>query len=239
MSGEDVQTRQEKLEILALIEEKERREQSKKLFKFYPDEGPLRRELYSKHLDFFRAGVTHQERAAISGNRCGKTTLSCYETTLHLTGLYPDWWEGRRFEHAVDWWAAGETSETTRDILQLEFLGPVGKFGTGMIPEDCIAEPPTRRRGVADAVDTVRIKHVSGGISTLGFKSYDQGREKFQGTAKHGVSLDEEPDMNIYIECLARLMTTEGLMICTFTPLLGMSDVVMMYLPDLALGDVK
>jgi len=63
----------------------------------FPSTGPLRRELYPKHLEFFRAGAAHKERAFIAGNRCGKTVAGGYETTLHLTGLYPDWWEGRRF----------------------------------------------------------------------------------------------------------------------------------------------
>lgn len=227
-------TKEEKLELLALLEEKERRKRTRKIFSYYPDEGPLRRELYYKHLQFFKAGSIHQERAAIAGNRCGKTTMGCYEATLHLTGLYPEWWEGRRFEHPVDWWAASDTSETTRDILQYEFLGHITEIGTGMIPKDLIVGEPSRRRGVADAVDTVRVRHVTGGDSVLSFKSYDQGREKFQGTAKHGINLDEEPDAKIYYECLTRLMTTSGLMICTFTPLMGMSEVVFRFLPDLA-----
>lgn len=214
-----------------LLQEKSRREKLNKLSTLYPESGPLRRELYSKHLEFFKAGAIHQERAAIAGNRCGKTIMSCFETAVHLTGLYPKWWEGKRFNHAVEWWAAGETSETTRDILQFELLGPLDQLGTGMIPKDRIIGDPTRRRGVADAVDTVRVRHVSGGISSLGFKSYDQGREKFQGTAKHGISLDEEPDSSVYFECLARLMTTGGLMICTFTPLLGMSEIVQLFMP--------
>lgn len=224
--------REEKIELLKLLEEKERRVKYRKLSTYYPDKGSLRRELYVKHLEFFKAGAEHQERGAIAGNRCGKTTLSCYETTLHLTGLYPEWWEGRRFNHAVDWWAASDTSETTRDILQLEFLGQINDIGSGMIPKDCIVGEPTRRRGMADAIDTVRVKHVSGDISTLSFKSYDQGREKFQGTKKHGISLDEEPSEAIYFECLTRLMTTNGLMICTFTPLNGMSEIVLRYLYD-------
>lgn len=206
-----------------------RRKKENRLFSYYPDTGPLRRELYTKHLEFFEAGAIHQERAAIAGNRCGKTVLGCYEATLHLTGLYPDWWAGRRFDHPVEWWAASDTSETTRDILQYTFMGAFGEFGTGMIPSDCISDF-TRKRGVADALDTVRVKHISGKISNLGFKAYDQGREKFQGTAKHGINLDEEPDSGIYYECLTRLMTTNGLMICTFTPLLGMSEIVMRYL---------
>ena len=88
--------------------------------------------------------------------------------------------------------------------------------------------------GVAGAMDTARIKHVSGGTSVLGFKSYDQRRAKFQGTGKHVIWLDEEPDMSVYSECLIRTMTTDGLVILTFTPLLGLSDVALKFLPDMA-----
>lgn len=231
------ESREDRLEYLKLLEEKAKRERERKVLTYYPDEGPLRRELYAKHMEFFAAGVTHLERAAIAANRVGKTTLSAYETTLHLTGRYPTWWKGRRFKHPVEWWAASDTSETTRDILQLEFLGKIDHIGTGMIPKDYIIGDPSRRRGVSDAVDTVRVKHTSGGESSLSFKSYDQGREKFQGTKKHGVSLDEEPDMGVYTECLTRLMSTtagdeDGLMLCTFTPLKGMSAVVLSFLNE-------
>lgn len=230
-------SRKEKEEQLKLLEEKERRAKYRRLFKYYPASGNLSRDAYSKHVEFFTAGATHMERAAIAANRVGKTTMNAYEATLHLTGLYPDWWAGRRFNHPVEWWAASDTGETTRDILQLEFLGRRGYFGTGMIPGDCIIGEPTMRRGVSDAVDTVAVKHVSGGVSYLSFKSYDQGREKFQGTKKHGISLDEEPDPGVYFECLTRVAATNledenGLMICTFTPLKGMSAVVLMYLNE-------
>jgi len=229
--------RDEKLTLLEILEEKERRAKTRKIFSLYPDDGPLRRELYTKHLKFFRSGKTFLSRASIAGNLTGETTLNGYETALHLTGLYPDWWEGRRFTYPVDWWAASDTGETTRDILQFELLGRIDEIGTGMIPKDCIIGEPTRRRGVADAVDTVRVKHVSGGISTLSFKSYDQGREKFQGKKKHGISLDEEPDLGVYTECLTRLTSTtpgieDGIMLCTFTPLKGMSAVVLMFLNE-------
>jgi phage terminase large subunit-like protein len=226
-----------RLRLIAFSKEAERRIKTRKLLSFYPDSGPLRRELYTKHMEFFAAGTTHLARAAIAANRVGKTTLSAFETTLHLTGKYPNWWPGRRFAHPVDWWAASDTGETTRDISQLEFLGKIGEFGTGMIPKDCIQGEPSHRRGVSDAIDTVRVKHVSGGTSTLAFKSYDQGREKFQGTKKHGISLDEEPPVDVYTECLTRLMATapgdsDGSMICTFTPLKGMSVVVLMFLNE-------
>lgn len=227
--------RSEQFELVELLELKERRTLGKKLSTFFKSEGPLRRELYVKHMTFFAA--PQMERACIAANRVGKTTMSAYETTLHLTGLYPDWWPGRRFDHPVEWWAASDTGETTRDILQLEFLGKIDHIGTGMIPKECIIGEPSRRRGVADSIDTVRVKHVSGGESSLAFKSYDQGREKFQGTKKHGISLDEEPDIRIYTECMTRLMATEpeqqdGSMICTFTPLKGMSAVVLSFLNE-------
>lgn len=169
----------------------------------------------------------------MAANRVGKTVVGAFETTLHLTGAYPDWWQGRRFDEPVEWWAAGDTSETTRDIVQLELLGPKDDMGTGMIPAKALAGEPTARRGVADAVDTARVRHISGGISTLGFKSYDQGRKKFQGTKKHGIWLDEEPEAPIYDECMLRLMTTDGLMLCTFTPLQGLTEIALRYLPDL------
>ena len=87
------------------------------------------------------------------------------------------------------------------------------------------------KAGIPDAFEIVRVRHISGGISTLGLKSYDQRREAFQGTEKHVIWLDEEPPLAIYTECLLRTMTTNGLIICTFTPLLGLSDVVLLFLP--------
>ncbi len=230
-------SRKDKEELLILLDEKERRLMGRKFQSYYPDTGPLRRELYYKHMEFFAAGKKFLERGAIAANRSGKTTLSAFETTCHLTGQYPEWWDGRVYKRPVDWWAASDTTETTRDISQLEFLGPIDRIGTGMIPKDLIIGDPTRRRGVSDAIDTVRVRHVSGGTSTLAFKSYDQGREKFQGTKKDGISLDEEPEMSVYSECLTRVMSTspgeeDGSMICTFTPLKGMSAVVLMYLNE-------
>lgn len=225
----------EKRELLELLEEKERRKKRRKLFDLYPDDGPLRRGLYAKHMRFFRAGATEAERAAIAANRVGKTWgLGAFEATLHLTGLYPEWWEGRRFDHPIDAWVAGDTTETTRDIVQLALMGPVGELGTGMIPGDCIIGEPSKRSGVTGAFDTARIRHSTGGMSYVGFKSYDQGRKKFQGTAKHLVWLDEEPPADVYDECMLRLMTTDGLMIGTFTPLSGISDVVLRFMPHMA-----
>jgi phage terminase large subunit-like protein len=218
-----------------VLTEAQRRHDTNRIADVYPDEGPLRRELYPKHIAFFKAGATHMERAAIAANRVGKTWgIGGYETTVHLTGDYPPWWEERRFESPVDVWAAGDTSETTRDIVQLALMGPINAIGTGLIPAAKIIGEPARRSGTANSIDTVLVQHASGGTSSLGFKSYDQGRRKFQGPGKHVIWLDEEPPSDVYDECLLRLMTTNGLMLATFTPLLGLSDVAMRFLPELA-----
>lgn len=208
-----------------------------KIWSYFPDEGPLRRELYQKHLEFFRMGKVHRERAMIAANRVGKTeTAGGYELTLHLTGEYPKWWEGRTFDKPIDAWAAGDTSKTVRDIIQAKLLGPVHAIGTGLIPARCIVDT-TPKSGVPDAIMDVYVKRasggsdVSGGVSVLGLKSYDQKRISFQGTDKHVIWLDEEPDLGIYTECLTRTVTTNGMIICTFTPLLGLSEVVLLYLP--------
>lgn len=230
-------SRHEKQELLTLLEERERRTRTRKILQYYPDEGPLRRELYPQHMQFFEAGATHRERLMLAANRVGKTEgVGGYETALHLTGEYPAWWKGRRFDRPIHAWAAGDTSKTVRDILQAKLLGTVGQFGTGLIPQSNI-DRTTPKQGIPDAVEAIYVKHKSGGMSVLQFKSYDQGREVFQGTEQDLVWLDEEPDLGIYVECLLRTMTTDGMVMCTFTPLLGLSETVLAFLPSGAIEE--
>lgn len=192
---------------------------------YYPDKGPLRRSLYAKHLQFFEAGHDRRERAFLAANRVGKSEgVGGFETVLHLTGRYPAWWKGRRFNRPIVAWASGDTAKTTRDIIQRILLGPIAEQGTGLIPADSLLRT-TAKPGVADAIEGIFVRHVSGGTSELILKSYDQGREAFQGTNRDLVWLDEEADREIYVECLLRTMTTNGILLLTFTPLCGMTDI--------------
>ena len=155
---------------------------------------------------------------------------------MHLTGRYPDGWDGRTYSKAVAGWAAGVTSEVTRDSVQRVLCGRINAIGTGAIPKDAIKEK-SMKRGVADAIDTMVIRwggggDVQAGESLLGFKSYDQGREKFQAETLDFVWLDEEPDADIYSESLTRTNATGGMVYMTFTPLKGMSEVVKRFLID-------
>lgn len=239
------QSREDQELLALLLSEQIRRQQQKRFYRMFPDEDGLdldgnpvfAREKYVKHLEFFRAGATYRERLAMFGNRVGKTVAGAFETTCHLTGLYPEWWEGRRFATPVRWWAAGKTNETTRDIVQKELLGDIAASGsrkvvsgTGMVPGATIGGI-TWKQGVSDLVDTVKVMHVSGRYSILGFKSYQQGRGSFEGTAQHGAWLDEEPPIDIYGEVLIRTATTDGIVLMTFTPIDGLSETVLQFMP--------
>lgn len=180
---------------------------------------------YSKQTEFHTAGATFRERLLMAGNQLGKTLAGSMEAAIHATGRYPEWWAGKRFADPTVGWGAGVTGESTRDNVQRLLLGRPGDFGTGSIPHDCLIGQ-TAARGVADLVDTISVKHVSGGTSLIGLKAYEKGREKWQGETLHWVWFDEEPDEEIYIEGLTRTNATDGIVWMTFTPLLGMSKVV-------------
>src|SRR5204863_2424109 len=86
--------------------------------------------------------------------------------------------------------------------------------------------------GVEDLLDSVQLRHARCGSSRLYFKSYEKGREKWQGESLDFVAYDEEPPLNIYIEGLTRTNATKGIVWMTFTPLLGMSEVVRRFLDE-------
>lgn len=223
-------------ELSELLESKINEIKYNKLKVLFPDSGPFCRNLYPAQLKFFAASKKYRQRAFIAANRVGKTLAGAFEVTCHLTGLYPDWWTGRKFLNSIDAWAAGISNQSTKEIQQTELLGSLEDVGIGTIPKSSIIKI-TKKPGVADAVETVFVKHVSGGISKLTFKSYEQGYESFQGTKRQVIWLDEEPyqDPKIYTECLTRTADkyNPGLMLCTFTPLKGISEIVQDFLPDL------
>jgi phage terminase large subunit-like protein len=168
----------------------------------------------------------------MAGNQLGKTFCGAAEAVFHLTGRYPDWWVGRRWDRPVRAWAGSETWDVTRDGVQRLLMGEPkdqSQWGSGLIPGDDLLDW-ARRQGAPDALDSAIIKHASGGNSTLGFKSYDQGRTKWQGETLDFVWFDEEPDQDIYFEGLTRTNATDGVVFLTFTPLKGMSDVVHAYI---------
>lgn len=221
-------------ELLDLLEAKEQEVKYNKLDTLFPDEGHYRRELYPKHVDFMNASAEFSQLAFIAANRTGKTLTGATLMAYHLTGRYPDWYKGKRFLNPISAWAASKRAQDTKEIIQFELLGDLNDIGTGTIPKKYIVGNPTRVHSVPEAVETIRVRHISGGISKITLKSYEQKRDGFQGTKKQVIWLDEEPqDQGIYSECLTRTMDdyAPGIIICTFTPLYGLSNVVLSFLP--------
>lgn len=190
---------------------------------------------YAKQLEFHKAGALPiYERLFMAGNQLGKTFAGAAEVAMHLTGRYPQWWPGRRWDRPVTWLAGSVSSELTRDGVQRLLVGTPkveAEWGTGYVPKDALLDW-SRRQGVPDALDSITVRHVAGGASTLLFKSYDQGREKWQANTVDGVWFDEEPPQDVYSEGITRTTATSGSTFCTFTPLLGMSEVVRRFLNE-------
>ena len=230
-------SRDQKEQYLKLLKAKDLRLKQNKLSRYYPESGPLSRFNYPKHMKFFSLGREYTERCIMAANRIGKSEgIGAYELTLHLTGRYPDWWPGYRFTRPIAAWAAGTTSTTARDIVQYKLIGPPEEPGTGIIPGKYIIKTTPKAGGVPNAIDTILVRHISGGISRCKIKAYAEGRKSFEGTEQDIIWLDEECPMSIYTECVTRTMTTNGLIMLTFTPLEGLTETVLQFLPN---GEIK
>ena len=217
---------QQAIELLTCHEERKR---FNKLDSFNP---------YPWQKEFINASKTNKQLLAMTGNRCGKTFTGAFIMAVHLTGLYPDWWEGHRFTGPITAWAAGISTTTTRDILQAELLGdPLDpdKFGTGAIPKECIVKT-VNKVGTPNAFESIVVKHVSGGNSTMTFKSYEMSQDKFMGTSINLIWLDEEVEKDIFTQCITRTATTSGITYMTFTPEHGLTELVNDFMHDIKEG---
>lgn len=214
----EIKTR-ELVELEKLASEEERRVATNKARYYKP---------YKKQFLFH--GMRKRERLLIAGNQLGKTYSAGMEASFHATGQYPAWWNGRKFLKPTIGWVAGVSLEGVRDGAQVILLGPVGQEGTGTIPKDRIIQIAKKQN---QTIDFVRVRYgpIDGGQETfISFKSYDQGREKFQAASLDWIWLDEEPPEDIYMECITRTNATDGIIFMTFTPLKGISAVVRRYL---------
>lgn len=237
-------TRSEQEELLLLLTEKENRTKFNYIKTLFPDKGitlpgclkPLSRENYEKHISFLNSGSDHTERAFIAGNQTGKTTTGLYEMVTHCTGDYPDWWEGKRFNRPVMCWLVGDRGDSIRDGMQRDLIGKE-EFGTGLIPKDSFVGTPTALQGTPGGYGTYRIKHKSGGISTIIVKTYQAGKNAFESAKVDVIMLDEEVPLDIYVECQIRTITTGGTVYNTFTPDSGLTETVIHFLEKAKPGD--
>lgn len=167
------------------------------------------------------------DRALIAANKIGKTYCAAMEVAYHATGEYPEWWEGHRFPHRVEILCGSESNELTRDVMQKELFGdPEDRdaVGTGSIPKQAIGRI-TRKAGVPNAIDSALVRHLEGGWSRIFFRAYEQGAKKHQGFHIHVGWMDEEPPREIKSQYKRATLNTRGILMSTFTPESGMTEV--------------
>ena len=217
--------------VLAVAAEKRRRDAHRKLFYYEP---------YPFQGQFHEASLDNSQVLLMAANRVGKTYCGSMELAFHLTGLYPTWWKGRTFSRPIRAWAAGNTNDKTRDILQSSLLGDPkdpGAFGTGSVPGELITGT-TRKPGIPNALSAFAVRHVSGGNSVCAFKAYEMGPEAFMGESLDLILLDEEPPEGIYSQCLVRVLDRHGIVLLTFTPEQGSTALVQGFLVSRKPGQV-
>ena len=186
--------------------------------------GPQNIGPYNWQVDFHNAGANYVERCLMAANQVGKTRTGGAETAIHATGKYPDWWKGKKFTRPVEIWVGSETNQSSRDIVQKELIGDsdVG----GWIPPNAILKTNYRQCGIPGVIESLLVRHASGGTSKIGFMTYEQGRRKWQGVKMDVLWMDEEPPSDVFSEALIRLIARQGIMYLTFTPLEGVGETV-------------
>lgn len=210
-----------KTELYKLMKALEADHKYNKLAHIYPETGPYAREKYFRQMEFFEAGAKYKQRLFSAANRSGKTYTCLTELAYHLTGLYPKWWNGYKFDGPNPWLVVGQTSLTTTAILQRGLLGDNGEFGSGIIPKhllDFESLPSATKMGVS--VNGFRVKHVSGGYSTVNFRSQEMGILSMVGVVAN-IYCDEPLKLDLYTELITRTATINGMFMMSATPILG------------------
>lgn len=173
----------------------------------------------------------HKVVGLLCGNQMGKTETACAIVAMHLIGVYPDWYEGRKFlKKPPNILVAGVDSNFNKNTLQKRLFGTNNRrmkqdMGTGMIPlESVVPNSIVSSRG--DEVSSCKFFHSSGGQSEIIFKGYSDGREAVQGYPADVVYIDEQPKDDFWEEVLFRTTATKGIVICAFTPLKGVTNLI-------------
>lgn len=179
---------------------------------------------------FYDAGAFASQRLVMAANGVGKSQTVCAELAAHVTGEYPDWWTGKRFERG-GWeaWVGSIDNDMQKRGPQRALVGRdlEDLLGTGLIPKQNILSLERRQAGVKEVVDTLSIRHRSGETVVIKFLTFEQGWRKWQSGDPKIILWDEEPDdsiadqKDILAEALTRLVRNSGIFICGYTPLLG------------------
>lgn len=168
--------------------------------------------VHKKQMEFHKC--KKKNRWVFGGNRSGKTECGAVETVWLARGIHP-----YKDNKPITCWVVSLSKQVQRDVAQNKILYYLRK--------DWI-ESVVMSSGRADSadngiIDFILVKNVFGTLSKIGFKSCDQGREKFQGSSLDFVWFDEEPPHDIYEECRMRVLDKKGEVFGTMTPLKGLT----------------
>lgn len=185
-----------------------------------------------KQLAFHATGLIAKERAIFAGNRVGKSICNSAEWGMHVTGIYPEWWNGYVYDRPINIWVAGVTNAETYQSLKKYYVGDLGV--EGFIHSSLIVRKEPQKH-------LYYIQHSSGGISKLRFKSYEQGEDAWQAETLDGVHMDEEPPYKIYSEAITRTASTSpghhGMITLSMTPLKGVTSIMLKYMQTTIMDD--
>jgi phage terminase large subunit-like protein len=187
-------SRQDKIKFLELLEEKERRVKA----------NPLN---YAQQHDKQKEATASNRaiRVLFWANRVGKTEWGAQETSRYGTANHPF----RDVKPGVEIWCCCPSFDAQEETTQKKLLT--------YIPEKDIEHVEYLRGRI---IKKMRLKNGT----IISFKSYEQGREKFQGTGKRLIWFDEEPPKDIWEECFVRVEAGQQLdVILTMTPVKGMT----------------
>lgn len=193
--------------IKAIEHEQYRRKKECKID--YYNRGKL---IHEKQLLFHKNNC--QNRWVFGGNRSGKTECGAVETVWLARGIHP-----YKENKTRDGWVVSLSQQVQRDVAQNKILEYLKKEWI----EDIVMISGKKGSAMNGVIDTIYVRNVFGTISKIGFKSCDQGREKFQGASLDYVWFDEEPPEDIYIECRMRVLDKCGMIFGTMTPLKGLT----------------
>lgn len=194
MSNLTQPSRQQKIKLLELVAEKERRRARDPLK--YVDRHPKQIQAHE---------VPQAIRALFWGNRVGKTEWGGQEVAEYATLHH----EHRKVRPPFEIWCACPSFDVQEHTTQKKLLS--------YIPQHKIEHIEYLRGRI------IKKMTLKDGITIL-FKSYEQGREKFQGAGVRLIWFDEEPPKDIWEECFVRVEAGQQLdVILTMTAIKGMT----------------
>ena len=171
------------------------------------------KKVHKKQLEFHKC--EKRNRWVFGGNRSGKTECGAVETVWLARGNHPF----KQNKDAVSGWVVSLSKQVQRDVAQSKILHYLNPDWI----EDIVMDSGSKDFAENGIIDYILIKNEFGGLSKIGFKSCDQGREKFQGASLDFVWFDEEPPYDIYSECKMRVFDKKGEIFGTMTPLKGLT----------------